>query len=61
VSRVPNPHAADRPDGAQASVRAAPSASALWNGGLCGCGLEGLQLMRRSLGSALRYIGSFGP
>jgi hypothetical protein len=36
--------------GAPASVGAALSSSALWNVGLCGRQLEGLQLMRKSLG-----------
>jgi hypothetical protein len=36
--------------GAPASERAEPSVRALWNVGLCGRGLEGLQLMRQSLG-----------
>jgi hypothetical protein len=33
------------------SARAEGSPSALWNVGLCGRGIEGLQLMRMSLGS----------
>ena len=38
-------------DLAQKSARAAPSVSALWNVSWCGRGLEGLQLMRKSLDS----------
>jgi hypothetical protein len=36
---------------ARNSERAAPSSSALWNEGSCGRRLEGLQLMRMSLGN----------
>ena len=43
------PHAADRPEG-RGAPRAAPSQSALWPVGLCRRELEGLQLMRKTLG-----------
>ena len=36
--------------GALGSARVAPSLDALWNVGLCGRQLEGLQLMRQLLG-----------
>ena len=58
-SRAAQPaHAADRPEVAPSSARAAPSLRAVRNEGLCGRGLEGLQLMRHSLGGSNYHRGT---